>query len=57
MDKLRDASRATENQIHDSRRALVLYCQQYAFSAEMAPACVALLTCKDTQVHYDFFHY
>ena len=57
MDKLRSDSRATENQLYDSRGALVLYCQQFAFSAEIAPACAALLTCKDTHLPYHYFSY
>lgn len=43
--------------IHDSKQALILYCQQFAFAPEMVGHCAAILNCRDTQLHYDYhFH-
>jgi len=36
------------------RDMLRLYCQQFAFAPTMVPACAALLSCTETQRHFDW---
>ena len=38
--------------LDEDRDFLVLYCQQYAFSADMVGACADILTCAGTHLAY-----
>ena len=44
--------RGMQHAIDDQKDALILYCQQFAFAPEMAPACAKLLNCDATKREY-----
>ena len=52
---LEDKCHSIEHQLSENRDALVLYCQQFSFATEMVRPCADVLTCRDRQLHYDFF--
>mmetsp|Transcript_11042 Transcript_11042/g.13957 ORF Transcript_11042/g.13957 Transcript_11042/m.13957 type:complete len:143 (-) Transcript_11042:436-864(-) len=46
MQQLQDECGASERKQDEHRRMLVLYCQQFAFAAEMQRSCADLLSCR-----------
>ncbi len=40
--------------LHDSKDALILYCQQFAWAPEMVAPCAAILDCRGTELHYRY---
>ena len=44
----------THHDIHDAKDVLILYCQQFAYSPEIVPACAQILTCKSCHLHPRF---
>ena len=53
--KMEHKCHSKEDEMHLNRQALVLYCQQFAFSPMMVAPCEAMLNCRDTVVRYDYF--
>jgi len=49
-----DACHNADHMIDENRRALVLYCQQFAFAPEMAGPCANLLICYERQLPYRY---
>lgn len=47
LEILHDEVRHSEQAIEENRAALVLYCQQFAFTGEMVGPCADLLSCRD----------
>lgn len=44
----------SEHDLDETRDALVLYCQQFAFAPEMVSPCAKILTCKDRRLRYRY---
>ena len=41
--QLQNRCRHAQHELHDNERALILYCQQFAFAPEMVQPCFGLL--------------
>lgn len=54
IDNLQGQCQYAQHDLDDNKQALILYCQQFAFAPEMVPACAGILTCGETQLHYDY---
>ena len=50
--RLQKECRYCEARLGEDRDALVLYCQQFAFAADMVGACADILTCSGTELPY-----
>merc|ERR1719361_3129342 len=50
--RLQKKAKRVQYAIDEDRDVLVLFCQQFAFAADMVGACADILTCSGTQLAY-----
>ena len=57
LGQLTDDCQNSEKTNEENRRMLVLYCQQFAFAAEMQLACRNLLTCRQRELRFGYTNF
>ena len=53
-DQLLDECALTQHELDDKTDAMILYCQQFAYSPDMARPCVKILDCRQKQLSFKY---